>query len=301
MGVKRNLSLAEETPLVTECTAMRSTTSLGMCVLVTLLLSRLTYAQSPGASESSTTPALAQELSSAPIPGQGGVSVTAGFNVQSGRTETKGWSLDGIIAHTTKKKLLLRFDAETNYADYKATATTPFFKAEDNHLLTMLALRPIRPHLSWLAIGGWRRDMVLQLEYRYWVEPGLGWHVIEKPRVNLLLAGMFAIGTEHRTHTDKGDNVADAGILQTLTVKVHNKFGIEEYLQTHVDTTEADDQATSFNISALTEVAPHTGLKLYYQLWRDTLPPPGQDPVQTTMGFALQISFTKKPATTGKP
>jgi hypothetical protein len=281
---------------------MRSISVVGVCALALVMLPRTAQAQSPGASETSTTPALAQELSSAPIPGQGGVSVTAGFSQQSGRTETKGWSLDGIVAHTTKKKLLLRLDAETNYADYKATATTPFFKAEDNHLISLLALHAIRPHLSWLTIGGWRRDMVLQLEYRYWVEPGLGWHVIEKPRVNLLVAGMFAVGTEHRTHTDKGSNVADVGFLQTFTAKVHSKFGVEEYLQTHVDTTEADDQATSFNISAVSEIAPHTGLKVYYQLWRDTLPPPGQDPNQSTIGFGLQISFTKKPpAATGKP
>ena len=281
---------------------MRSISGVGVCAAALLLLPQFVHAQSPGASETSTTPALAQDLSTAPIPGQSGVTVTAGFSVQSGRTETKGWSLDGIVAHTTKKKLLMRLDAETNYADYKATATTPFFKAEDNHMISMTAMRGINPRLSWLAIGGWRRDMVLQLEYRYWAEPGLAVHVIQKPRVNLLVAGMFAVGTEHRSHTDKGNNVADAGILQTFTAKVTGKFGIEEYLQTHVDTTEADDQATSFNISVLSEIAPHTGLKVYYQLWRDTLPPPGQDPVQTTMGVAVQITFNKKPpaATPGK-
>ncbi len=159
-------------------------------------------------------------------------------------------------------------------------------------------MHAIRPHLSWLGIAGWRRDTVLQLDYRYWAEPGLGWHAIEKPRVNLLLAGMFAVGHEHRAFTTKGANVADAGFLQTLVIKVQDRFGIEEYLQTHVDTTESDDQATSFNVSALSKIAPHTGLKIYYQLWRDTLPPPGQDPVQSQLGFALQISFTKTPPKT---
>jgi hypothetical protein len=126
--------------------------------------------------------------------------------------------------------------------------------------------------------------------------------VIEHPRANLLVAGMFAMGTEHRSHTTRGDNVADVGILQTFTAKIHSKLGIEEYLQTHVDTTEADDQATSFNVSMVSQIAPHTGMKIYYQLWRDTLPPPGQDPVQSTLGFGIQISFTKKPpASAGKP
>lgn len=268
---------------------------------ITCVLVREAAAQSPGAAETSTEPALAQELSSAPVPGQGGVSVTAGTSLQGGRTETKGYSIDAIIAHTNKRRQLLRVDFEATFAKYRPAPGAPLIQVEDNVVLSGTFLHPLRPHWSAIGIGGWRRDRVLQLDHRAWVEGGIGFHAIEHRMANLLIAPTFAIGSERRLHTDEGNGVRDFGILQSLALKVHEKLGIEEFVHAHFDTRDADDRTLTFNTSLMTKVAPHTGLKVYYQHHYDALPPPGSEKLQYTVGLGVQISFTKPAPPAAKP
>lgn len=238
---------------------------------------------------------LIHELTSNPIAGQRAVTLTAGATLQQGRTETKGWSLDGVLAHTTDAHLLLRLEAVSTTAHLRPAPGEPYLEVENNHMISGLAMRRFHRNLSWLVIAGWRRDSVLQLDYRVWAEAGVAVHLVANKSVDLFVAPMFAVGDEKRSHTDRGSNVADAGLLQTLTVRVHERFGIEQQLQTHVDTTETDDQATAFSISTLAQVAPHVGLKVYYQLRRDSLPPPGQDPTQSKAGIGVSVSFSRTP------
>lgn len=263
-----------------------------------LLLAGALLCPAPAAAQdaaAATDTTLIQELTANPIAGQRAVTLTAGASAQRGRTETTDWSITGVVAHTTDAHLLLRLEADATAAYVRTTPGRPFEKVEDNYFVTGLAMRRFHPNMSWLAITGWRRDNVLQLDYRVWAEAGVAVHLIARKSVDLMVAPTFAVGDEKRAHTDRGSNVADFGVLQTLTVHVNETLGIEQKLQTHVDTTETDDQATAFSIAATSKVTPHVGMKVYYELARDALRPAGQEAVQSKAGIGVSVSFSRTP------
>jgi hypothetical protein len=265
-----------------------------------LALPSVVSAQSPGAAETSLDNALAQSLTSAPIPGQTGIAISAGGNWMSGRTDTKGWSVDGIAAHTTQGRLLMRFEAEVSRTDY-GLPTGGFVQVEDNHLATALVLKPLRPRLSAIGVAGWRKDAIMQLDYRAWVEGGVGIHVAEHPKLNILVAPMFAAGRERRAFTETGGKVLDVALLQSLSFRPHDRFSFDEFVSMHVDTTQSRDKYISVSLSALSKIVKYLSLKLYYQHQYAELVPPGQDPQQSVAGVQLQFTFQRTPAPAAKP
>lgn len=265
-----------------------------------LALPSLAFAQSPGAAETMLDAALAQSLSSAPVPGQTSVSISAGGNWMSGRTDTKGWNLDGIFAHTTQGRWLMRLEAEVSHTEY-GVPTGGFVPIEDSHLATALVLKPLRPKLSAIGVAGWRKDDILQLDYRTWIEAGIGIHLAESPKLNILVAPMFAVGREQRTFTEAGEKVFDVGLLQSLSFRPNPNFSFDEFVSLHADTTQSRDKYVAVNLSATAKIVKYLALKLYYQHQYAQLVPPGQDPQQSTVGAQLQFLFQRTPAPPAKP
>jgi hypothetical protein len=257
-------------------------------------------AQTPGASEDSTSPSLAQDLASAPRPGESGIEATIGGQIQTGRTETKGLVINGIFAHTTKKRELWRADAEINYAWYRPAAGEPSFVAEDNQHAALSYMRPLSARVWMLGNGSWRRDTILGLNYRAAGEAGIGVEAIATRRVTSFLGTGFALGKEDRKHTDEGSNVADVLFLQTLNIKVTGVLGFEEYFKGHIDTSHSDDATYTLNMSFTARVARHVGMKLYYKRQYDALHPSDQSATQSELGAGVQITFAAPPAATGK-
>ena len=258
-------------------------------------------AQSPGSSEQSTEPTLAQELSSTPVRGQSGVSLVLGLQVQDGRTETIGWTINGIATHTTQRRQMIRFDLEATSAKYRPAAGQPLLHVDNDRQIHGLFLQPIRPRLSGIGLGDWRRDTILGLDYRAAAGVGLGLHVIETRKMNMFLAPTFEVGKEHRSHTDVGDGVLDFGFLQSFVGQVTPVLSIEEWFQTSVDTQESDDKASAFNISALAKVAKHVSLKIYYKHQYDSLVPPGTSNLQREFGSAIVVAFARPGEAAKKP
>ena len=252
-------------------------------------------AQSPGASETSTEPTLAQEFSSAPKPGQSAATATIGGQVQGGRTETKGVTANGIFAHTTMKKQLFRVDVETAYARYRAVPDTPSFVVENNKLATLTFLQQVKNRGRLFGMTGWRRDDILGLDYRAWLEGGAGVVAIAEKRVNAFIGGSSSVGKEHRNHTTKGSNVLDVGILQSFNVVITNVLGFEEWYKGHVDTSDTDDNSYTLNASFTAKVSKHAGMKIFYKRQyrfpARSLGPGAADHVRRR----LQISFASAP------
>ena len=156
-------------------------------------------AAAQGAGETMTNPpTLLKNYLGAPNPGQSLVAATVGWQFQSGLTETRGWSVSGTAAHMTKRNALVELQAASNFASYRATSAVPFTTAEDNQNAQLMYLEPIRPHFSWLAGAGWRRDAILQLSRRLWGEVGAGGTVVDSKKAYLLLGGSFSLGRERR-------------------------------------------------------------------------------------------------------
>ena len=257
-------------------------------------------AQTPGSTETSTDQTLAQDLASAPAPGKSAASITIGGQIQNGRTETKGLKIDGIVAHTTQKHALLRLDVEMDYARYRPAPDTPDLVVENSKLASLIYLHPLKSKFYLFGSTAWKRDEVLGLDYRAFAEAGAGRVLWANAKFNAFLGASYAVGKEHRAHTDTGDDVLDVGILQNVHIKISDVAGIEEWFKGHLQTTDSDDKSYQFNIAFLTKVTRHAGLKIYYKNQYDALVPPGTANRQTEVGAGLQIDF-KPAAATAKP
>jgi hypothetical protein len=247
------------------------------------------FAQITG-TDPSTTPMI-QSLTSAPTPGKGSVSLTGGASFTSTSSQTLGWQVSSVADYTTAQRWLMRLDYVSNYASYGAAPGAARVKISDNHFVSGTFLHRIRTGVSLIAIAGWRRDTIMQLNRRVWGEGGIGFHLVEGKKINMVVAPTFALGREHRAFTSHGDGVEDFGVLQMFTYVVPGTVGIQESLHTGIDSSATDDRSTSFNVSVSAKVAPHVGMKVYYQLQYDSLPPPGTPQKQYTVGFGVSVSF----------
>ena len=269
------------------------------CAVLVLAVPAAADEQSPGAAETSLDTALAQNLTSSPIPGQTGVAISAAGTLQTGRTDTKGWSVDAIVAHTTTAGLLMRVDAEISRTDYRLP-DGPVVEIENQHLASLLIMRPLNRGVSMIGTLGWQHDHALLLDYRAWIESGVGFHLAEHARLNVLIAPMFSVGRERRSFTDAGQRVLDVSMLHTVSYRPHAAFTLDTFVSVRLDTSHARDKNVAVNVSALSKVARYLSLKVYYQHQHAQLVPPGQDPRQSMLGVALQVNVQKTPATAPK-
>ncbi|MGE3276992.1 MAG: DUF481 domain-containing protein [Vicinamibacterales bacterium] len=246
-------------------------------------------------------PELVEDMQAAPRPGQSGASITLGATMKQGRTETLGWSVSGWGAHTTKKRELLRLDVGLQYADYKATPQSDSITVEDNQQVLFTYIRPLNLRWSLLGIGQYKRDAILDLNYRAAAEGGIGYNLIETGRIFAQVGGSFALGKEDRGHTELGDQVRDVGILQLFTYHITPVLGFEEYFKAHVDTSATDDHHWELSATLLSQVSKSVGLKIYYTHQYDALHSPENGPTQKELGVGVQITLKKADAGSSKP
>lgn len=261
-----------------------------LCLFVPTVAS----AQTQPAPAAPTQASLEDELTSTPIIGQAGVSITAGGTFLSGRTDQRQWMLDGIFAHTTAKRTLLRFEAEMDFGQHRSPAATRFTEVEDHHLFTALVMHPLRPRLSVVGLGNYRRDDVLRLNYRVDVGGGIALHLVEQRTTHLVVIPMFVVGDESREHTDEADGVADFGVMQQLATRVNERVMFEQSFKANADSSEFDDHNIRFDASVTSQLVRHVNLKVYVQSQRDGFTPPGHDAIQNKMGVAVQVAFARR-------
>jgi len=250
-------------------------------------------AYSPAAAQTtlSLESELETELSAAPRPGQSGVSATIGGQIQDGRTETIGMAITGVAAHTTKKKQLLRFDVQTNFAKYRPATTGPLYLAKDDQTTGFTFLQTVKTRYAVFAKSGWRRDEILGLDYRAWVEGGGGMEIVTHKKVNAFLGGSYAVGHQHRSSTPQGGAVLELGLLQTLNVTLTPVLSFHEWFMGRFQTTDSDDNSHEFNATLVAKVSKHAGLKIAFQRQYDSVHPSTVSALQTQLIVGMSISF----------
>lgn len=268
-------------------------------LLIALCTPALSFAQTPGAAEQSLDAALGQSLSAQPVPGQSFVSVSASGTLTTGRAAARGWSVDGIASHVNASGWLFRAEAEMGRMDMSLppTSSGPLITVEDSQLVSGIVMHGLRKRLSFITIAAWRRDRLLELEYRTFASAGIGLHLADSQKFSVMVAPMFAGGAEKRSFTVTGDSVADIAVLQTLSYRPHDKFGFDQFLSWHVDTTSTRDRYFDVNLAATSKITKYVSLKVYYQHQYASLVPAETDPVQNTVGTALQFTFQRHPPT----
>jgi hypothetical protein len=246
-------------------------------------------------------PELIDDMMSAPEPGKSSASATIGGTMNSGRTETLGISLSGKVAHSTMKRHVLQFDASYTYADYRPAPGEPLFNVTDNNELLFTYIRPVNERWSLLGIGQYRRDAILDLNYRLAAEAGIGYNVIATRRIFAQLGTSLALGREDRNHTSTGSNVRDVGVLQLFTYKITPVLGFEQYLKMHIDTSDTGDRSLAFSATFLSQVSKAVGLKIYYNHQYDSLHKPTDSPNQSQLGVGVAITFKADSSASSKP
>lgn len=262
------------------------------CVILTAFLP-VSAAGQDEAQTMTNPPTLLKQYLTAPKPGQSLISGTAGIQLQSGLTETRGWSASATFAHTTAKHALAEVQVATNFASYRATNQNPFTTVENNQNALFTYMQPVARHFSWLGGAGWRRDAILQLSSRWWAEGGAGITLVNSKRAYLLVGGSFALGRERRSFVPDTDGVEDVGVLQILHWTPTSSTSIEEWVRSKHDVRHSDDHSTSFYLSFTAHVTKHAGLKIYYQLDDEGIVPPGSPSRQTTLAGGVQLTFTR--------
>lgn len=260
-------------------------------------------AQSPGASESSTEPTVAQMISSSPQPGERGVQATLGFQFQEGPTSTKGLSLNLIAAHTRSNRDLVRFDLELERVHYKSSPETPFIRVEDNLQAQNVYLHFFRKRWALMGEAFYRRDSVIKLDYRTFLQGGIGAQALDHHRVKAMVGVGYAVGRESRSFLPESEKVLAVGFMNNLVIVVSPTARIEQWLQYHVDTSRSADKSYAFNASFVSRVTKHASLKVYYQRRYDALHPATVPKLQSEIGAGLSISFQPppRPRTAAKP
>lgn len=251
-------------------------------------------AQTPAADTSQ--PTLAQEWSEAPKPGQTSVTASVGGQIQQGRTGTESLGVNGVAAHTTEQHQLLRFDVTTVYANYRPAEGQPYVLVENNQLATFTYLQPHGEKVRLFGMAGWRRDTILELDYRAWGEVGAGTLVFAKGNANAFVGGSFSVGGERRGSTATGGTlVMNVGILETFNYHINKLMSFEEWYRGHRDVTDTGNDDYTFNVTLLTKVTKLAGLKVSYNLQHDTLHPSTVSATQSQFMVGVQFSFATTP------
>lgn len=246
-------------------------------------------------------PTVAQMIASAPQPGDRGVQATAGFQMQDGPTSTKGLSLSFVAAHTFENRDLARFDLDIARAWYKPSPAAQFVKIEDNLKAENIYLHFF--HKRWAAVGVayYRRDPVIQLDYRTFVDAGIGVQALDNHRVKLLLGVGYAVGRERRKFLPDSHKVLALGFRDSLVIMLSPTAQIEQSLLYQVDTSRSGEKNYALNTAFTSRINRHASVRVYYQRHFDTLHPVAVPQAQSEFGVGLSISFQPPPRSTVKP
>ncbi len=240
------------------------------------------------------TSSLVQETEEAPRPGQSGVSATLGLELQSGRTDSRGWKADVSAAHTTDSNNLIRFDFKSKYGSYRASGASDYTPIDDNQLAELTDVKPLPHRLALLTKASWRRDKVLDLTYRAEGEGGLGVTIIDTKRVYLLAGVSFSVGRKSYGGGVGSSAVRDVGALSVFTFHVTPTLTASWLLDVKKNVSSSNDSTNNLSASVVAQIARHLGLKVYYERQFDSIHNPLASATQSVFGVGLQVSFGAK-------
>lgn len=252
-------------------------------------------AQSPGASESLAEPTTAQMISSSPQPGERGVQGTLGFQWQEGSTNTRGFSINFIGAHTLRNRDLARFDIEYERAQFKPEKATEYVTVENQLKLQQVYLKML-PH-RWALMGAahYRRDTVIKLDYRTSVDLGIGSQFIDHHRVKVLAGATYGFGRQRRSFLPDSTKVTAVGFMDSVVLILSPTAKLEQWMQFNVDTSNSKDKTYTLNTSLISRITRHAGLKVYYQRQYDALHAAVVPKLQQEFGVGMTVSFQPPP------
>jgi putative salt-induced outer membrane protein YdiY len=209
--------------------------------------------------------------------------------------------LSFIAAHTLENRDLARFDLEFAHAYYKASSRAPFIKVEDNLKAENIYLHFLNRRWATIGAAYYRRNPVIQLDYRAYADAGIGVQAVNNRKVKLLAAVGYAVGRERRKFLREAEKVLAVGFRDSLVIMVSPTAQFEQSLLYQVDTSRSGDKTYDFDASFATKISRHASFRVYYQRQYDTLHAATVPKLQSTLGGGLSITFQRPPRSTAKP
>lgn len=262
------------------------------CAAIALLVSTLGLASPAAAqSEDPTEQTAAQELADAPPAGTWSSDVTLGFQIKDGRTETRGYDADLVVAHSTRGGSLIRFEAQASFAQFRPPSGGDFLKVDDKQYLSVNGVRKLSGRVGATVVGSWQRDDPAGLEHRLMAQAGVYVGVVNSPRVQMMVAPLVGLGTQDDARDTDSEGILNIGGMQSLTWHPTGTATVKLTVKGHQDLKESEDFSLALNGSVGAAINSHLGLKLYYKFSSEGIHPQDQAQNQHEVGAGLSITI----------
>lgn len=266
--------------------------AVSLCLLVVGILTA-----SPAQAQTPPTPPVDQSaidaFASGPKPGTTMANATFGFSLQSGQTETLGYTLDGVLAHMTDRKQLIRLAAQEGHGEYRPAPGASRLTVEDNHAASLDFMQGVHPHFGIMAGLEFRRDTILALDYRFYGRAGVGL-LLDNKEASFMVGVGAAAGREHSLVPNTPSRYVGLGIQQSLTYHPTPTFVLADSFSSVINTSDNGDRSTTLNVSAMARIASHAGLKISYKHQYDRIHPVFVSATQQTFTVGVQVTFAGK-------
>lgn len=277
--------------------AHRSATGFGVAMRLLIaalaISARPAMAQSGGANEWALDSSLAQHMNSGPKPGTWAAQGMAGAQFLSGRTDSRGYDTDLIIAHTTKRRMVLRLDAEWRRVDARLRTGEKMTVLDDTRFLAVSAIHRLGERTGLMLSGVWRQDERAGLEGRTMAQIGPAWQVVASPRLQLSVLPFIGLGEQRDAKTSDGRSLEAFGGTTSLTWRATPTARVELWTSGHRVFGEPADHAWQANASVTAALSKHLGLKVAYNVAHEGVVATGQNAKQHSVTTGLTIVFPR--------
>lgn len=253
-------------------------------------------AQSSGANEWSMDSTLAQHAGTGPAPGKWGAEGTLGAQFLSGRSDTRGYDLDMVVAYTTPKRMLIRLDAEWRRADARLRTGDPMTVLDDTRFLSLSAIPKLGTNAGVFVSGILRQDERAKLDLRTMVQVGPYFEAIASPTVQLSVAPFVGLGHQSNARTSDGEGIEAFGGVVSMTWRVSKTARAEVYWTGHRVFGDATDHAWQANASLMAALTKHLALKVAYNIAHEGIVPLLGAPRQHALTTGVSVVFPHRSA-----
>lgn len=247
--------------------------------------------QTQGANELSMDSTLAQHLATAPDPGSWKSSGTFGFQFEDGRVDTRGYSVDAIVAHTTGGGVLLRLEGEWKRAEARPTPEADMFILDDTRYGALSVARHLTGRVGVMTVASWRKDVPVGLQHRAMAQVGPYFALVASPMLKISTIPMVGVGRQENARSLESEGIVHLGGIQSITWHPTRTATVEAYLGAHRVLDDGDDYSVVLNTSVTGALSRNLGLKVYYQLSEEGIHPLGSVPRQHTLGAGINLAF----------
>lgn len=230
-------------------------------------------------------------LASAPKPGSSAAAITIGFEINDGRTETRGYSIDATWARMTMSHTLVRLDGQLKRADFRPAVGADRITVDDTKELTASLVHPLKGKIALLGEASFKRDAPVELDHRALLQAGIGFNIIRGETFLLSFGPMVGVGRQNNAAAPDAAGITIIGGIQSLSWRVSPTFGIETSLHGYSNLDDSDDHVIDLSVAGTSRIASRLGLKVSYSWTKEGIHPANVSDIQRRLQVGATITL----------